>query len=142
MQAGQATLHFSRRLPITPARTRKRRIEMVNAIGATGSARSGGDVNVEIAKIQRQITATQKQIKETQGLLLSTPEGDARKMVQQQLQALAAQLAMLQQQMNALRMGAVQKSAMASMEESATASQRAGNGSRNASIGGIVDVQA
>ncbi|WP_170217139.1 FlxA-like family protein [Variovorax gossypii] len=115
---------------------------MVNAIGATGSARSGGDVNVEIAKIQRQITATQKQIKETQGLLLSTPEGDARKMVQQQLQALAAQLAMLQQQMNALRMGAVQKSAMASMEESATASQRAGNGSRNASIGGIVDVQA
>lgn len=115
---------------------------MVNAIGATGSARSGGDVNAEIAKIQRQITATQKQIKETQGLLLSTPEGEARKMVQQQLQALAAQLAMLQQQMNALRMGAVQKSAMASMEESATASQHSGNGSRNGSIGGIVDVEA
>ncbi|HEX7868035.1 MAG TPA: FlxA-like family protein [Variovorax sp.] len=114
---------------------------MVNAIGATGSARSGGDVNVEIAKIQRQITATQKQIKETQGLLLGTPEGDARKALQEQLQALAAQLAMLQQQMNALRTGAVQKSAMASMEESATAAPRAG-GSRNSSLGGMVDVEA
>jgi len=114
---------------------------MVNAIGAAGSARSGADANAEIAKIQRQITATQKQIEETQGLLLKTPEGEARKLIQQQLEALAVQLAMLQQQMNALRMGALQKSAMASMEESATAAPRTG-GSRSGLIGGNVDVQA
>jgi phage shock protein A len=116
---------------------------MLNAIGATGSARSGGDVNAEIAKIQRQITATQKQIAETQGQLLSTPEGDARDAIRLQLEALAARLAMLQQQMNALRTASVQKSAMASMDESSgsgSTSQRANVGAT--SIGSMLDVKA
>jgi phage shock protein A len=116
---------------------------MLNAISATGSARSGGDVNAEIAKIQRQITATQKQIAETQGQLLGTPEGDARDAIRLQLEALAARLAMLQQQMNALRTASVQKSAMASMEESSSGSstsQRANAGST--SIGSMLDVKA
>jgi phage shock protein A len=117
---------------------------MLNAIAATGSARSGGDVNAELAKIQRQITATQKQIAETQGQLLGTPEGDARDAIRLQLEALAARLAMLQQQMNALRTASVQKSAMASMEESSSGSsstsQRANAGST--SIGSMLDVKA
>jgi phage shock protein A len=115
---------------------------MLNAIAATGSARSGGDVNAELAKIQRQITATQKQIAETQGQLLGTPEGDARDAIRLQLEALAARLAMLQQQMNALRTASVQKSAMASMEESGSSStsQRANAGST--SIGSMLDVKA
>ncbi|SET71026.1 FlxA-like family protein [Variovorax sp. OV084] len=117
---------------------------MLNAISATGSARSGGDVNAEIAKIQRQITTTQKQIAETQGQLLGTPEGDARDAIRLQLEALAARLAMLQQQMNALRTASVQKSAMASMEESSSSgsstSQRANAGST--SIGSMLDVKA
>jgi phage shock protein A len=117
---------------------------MLNAIAATGSARSGGDVNAELAKIQRQITATQKQIAKTQGQLLGTPEGDARDAIRLQLEALAARLAMLQQQMNALRTASVQKSAMASMEESSSSgsstSQRANAGST--SIGSMLDVKA
>ncbi|MET3384160.1 hypothetical protein [Variovorax paradoxus] len=120
---------------------------MLNAIAATGSARSGGDVNAELAKIQRQITATQKQITatqkqiaETQGQLLGTPEGDARDAIRLQLEALAARLAMLQQQMNALRTASVQKSAMASMEESSSTLQRANAGST--SIGSMLDVKA
>jgi peptidoglycan hydrolase CwlO-like protein len=120
---------------------------MLNAIAATGSTRSGGDVNAELAKIQRQITATQKQITatqkqiaETQGQLLGTPEGDARDAIRLQLEALAARLAMLQQQMNALRTASVQKSAMASMEESSSTSQRANAGST--SIGSMLDVKA
>lgn len=116
---------------------------MLNAISATGSARSGGDVNAEIAKIQRQITTTQKQIAETQGQLLGTPEGDARDAIRLQLDALAARLAMLQQQMNALRTASVQKSAMASMEEGSSGSstsQRTNAG--GTSIGSMLDVKA
>lgn len=116
---------------------------MLNAIGASsGAARSGIDVNVEIAKIQRQIAATQKQIGETQAQLIDTPEGDARDAIRMQLEALAAKLAMLQQQMNALRNAGVQHSAMASLEESAAGTSRPGRTGGSGTMGSVVDVQA
>ena len=114
---------------------------MLNAIGASGgSTGSGVNVNAEIAKIQRQITATQKQIGETQAQLLAAPE-EARDAIRMQLEALAAKLAMLQQQMNALRNAGVQQSAMASLEESAAGTQRASRGA-SGTLGSVVDVQA
>ncbi|WP_295978837.1 FlxA-like family protein [uncultured Variovorax sp.] len=116
---------------------------MLNAIGASsGAARSGSDVNAEIAKIQRQILATQKQIGETQAQLIATPEGDARELIRMQLEALAAKIAMLQQQMNALRNAEVQRSAMASLEQSAAPTPRAGRSGGSATMGSVVDVQA
>ncbi|BEP40457.1 MULTISPECIES: FlxA-like family protein [Variovorax] len=114
---------------------------MLNAIGASGGATgSGVNVNAEIAKIQRQITATQKQIGETQAQLLAAPE-EARDAIRMQLEALAAKLAMLQQQMNALRNAGVQQSAMASLEEGAAGTQRASRGA-SGTLGSVVDVQA
>ncbi|RQO62962.1 hypothetical protein DBV14_02990 [Variovorax sp. KBW07] len=90
---------------------------MLTGIGATSSAASGRNINAEIAKIQRQITNLQEQMQEKQGLLLATPAGELRTALQQQLVAIANQIAMLQAQMNALRTAGVQQSAMAQLDE-------------------------
>jgi prefoldin subunit 5 len=122
---------------------------MLTGIGATGSAASGRNVNAEIAKIQRQITNLQEQMQEKQGLLLSTPEGELRTALQQQLVAIANQIAMLQAQMNALRTAGVQQSAMAQLDElggrSDTKEAKADRARVNADgvpIGSVLNVEA
>ncbi|MBN8755887.1 MULTISPECIES: FlxA-like family protein [Variovorax] len=120
---------------------------MVAAIGATTPASGGGsDVNAQIAKIQRQITDTQKKIADTQGDLLKAPNEEARKAIQMQLQAMAAQVIMLQQQINMLRTSQVQKEALESVSKAVSSAKHSGHGNRtNAEgvpIGGTVDVQA
>jgi FlxA-like protein len=119
---------------------------MLTAIGATGSAGGGRDVSAQLAKIQRQITDAQKKITDTQGELLKAPNDEARKAIQMQLQALAAQVLMLQQQMNVLRMSQVQKEALESVSKAVGSAGKPSHGSRtNAEgvpIGGTVDVQA
>jgi predicted nucleic acid-binding Zn-ribbon protein len=124
---------------------------MTTVISATGAAAGGSssDGGSAIAKIQRQITATQKQINDTQGLLVSAPDADTRKLLQQQLQALAAQLVMLQQQMSVANAAEIQKSAAASIEKAASATKtgRANSGglrtnANGVPIGGVIDVEA
>lgn len=120
---------------------------VISATGATGGGSSDG--GSAMAKIQRQITATQKQITDTQGLLVSAPNEDTRKLLQQQLQALAAQLVMLQQQMSMANAAEIQKSAAASIEKAASATKASGaksgglrTNANGVPIGGVIDVEA
>lgn len=120
---------------------------VISATGAAAGGSSGG--GSAMAKIQRQITATQKQINDTQGLLLKAPNEDTRKLLQQQLQALAAQLVMLQQQMSLANAAEVQKSAAAAIEKATSATKagqaKSGGLRTNANgvpIGGVIDVEA
>lgn len=122
---------------------------MLTGIGATGSAASGRNVNAEIAKIQRQITNLQEQMQEKQGLLLSTPVGELRTAIQEQLVALANQIAMLQAQMNALRTAGAQQSAMAQLDEMSNRSDakeakadRARVNADGVPIGSVLNVEA
>jgi len=119
---------------------------MVAAIGATTPASGGGnDVNAQIARIQRQITDTQKKIAETQGELIEAPTDEARKAIQMQLQSMAAQILMLQQQINMLRTSQVQKEALESVSNAVDGAKKSGGIRTNAEgvpIGGTVDVQA
>lgn len=122
---------------------------MLTGIGAMSSAASGRNINAEIAKIQRQITNLQEQMQEKQGLLLATPAGELRTALQQQLVAIANQIAMLQAQMNALRTAGVQQSAMAQLDElggqSAAKEAKADKARVNAdgvTIGSVLNVEA
>ena len=71
---------------------------------------------------------------------------EARKAIQMQLQAMAAQVIMLQQQINMLRTSQVQKEALESVSKAVSSAKHSGHGNRtNAEgvpIGGTVDVQA
>jgi uncharacterized coiled-coil DUF342 family protein len=122
---------------------------MLTGIGATSSATSGRNVNAEIAKIQRQITGIQEQMKEKQSLLLSTPEGELRTALQQQLEAMASQIAMLQAQMNALRSAGAQQSAMSQLDEAGNRpdakeakTERARVNASGVPIGSVLNVEA
>lgn len=122
---------------------------MLTAIGATGSAGSGPNVNAEMAKIQRQIAGIQEQMKEKQGLLLTTPVGEPRKALQQQLQSMAGQIAMLQAQLNALRAAGALQSATAQLsgtgktsDDNAAKADKARVNASGVPIGSVLNVEA
>lgn len=120
---------------------------MLTGITAASGAGSGSNVNAEIAKIQRQITGIQEQMREKQSLLISTPEGELRRSLQQQLEAMANQIAMLQAQLNTLRMSGAQQSAMAQLGEADSPSdggksERVRVNANGVSIGGLLHAKA
>jgi hypothetical protein len=139
-------LHFSSPLPIVLYPPHNKRIHMLTAIGASSTSASGSGTAAEVAKITRQITATQKQITATQKTLVETPEGDARKAVEQQLQSLTTQLAMLQAQLKAVQAAALQKSAEAkevkAVEQGASPSNAFRTNANGVPIGGTLNVEA